>query len=54
MKTELKVKLKAIDYTSDDDYGRDVANRNSIISYNNKWIDIDNVELIIDNSTKRY
>jgi hypothetical protein len=29
MKTELKVKLKAIDYTSDDDYGRD--NRNSII-----------------------
>jgi hypothetical protein len=28
MKTELKVKLKAIDYTSDDDYGRDVANRN--------------------------
>jgi hypothetical protein len=51
MKTELKVKLKAIDYTSDD-YGRDVANRNSIISYmNNKWIDIDNVELIIDNST---
>jgi hypothetical protein len=53
MKTELKVKLKAIDYTSDDDYGRDVANRNSIISYNNKWIDIDNVELIIDNSTLR-
>jgi hypothetical protein len=53
MKTE-KVKLKAIDYTSDDDYGRDVANRNSIISYmNNKWIDIDNVELIIDNSTLR-
>jgi pyruvate kinase len=52
MKTELKVKLKAIDYTSDDDYGRDVANRNSIIS-NNKWIDIDNVELIIDNSTLR-
>jgi hypothetical protein len=54
MKTELKVKLKAIDYTSEDDYARGVANRNSIISYmNNKWINIHSVELIIDNSTLR-
>jgi hypothetical protein len=54
MKTELKVKLKAIDYTSDDDFGKDAVNRNSIISYmNNQWIDIFSVELIIDNSTLR-
>jgi Na+/melibiose symporter-like transporter len=53
-RTEKKVKVKATTYTSNDAFAKDPANRNVIISFmNNKWVEINEVELIIDDSTRR-
>jgi hypothetical protein len=53
-RTEKMVKVKAITYTSNDDFAKDPANKNSIITFmDNKWIAINEVELILDDSTRR-
>lgn len=53
-RTEKMVKVKATTYTSNDAFAKDPANRNSIITYmNNKWIAINETELVIDESTRR-
>lgn len=52
--TDKKVKIKAITYTSNDSFAKDASNKGAIIAYmNNKWIDLHNTELIIDDSTRR-
>ena len=52
--TENKLKIKAIDITSEDKIGRDPALKSGIISFmKNKWVDKNQVQLIVDDSVKR-
>jgi hypothetical protein len=49
-----KVKVKAIDYTSNDKFAKDPNNKSSIINFlQNKWVDKDDIQLIIDDSMRR-
>ena len=52
--TENKLKIKAVDITSEDKIGRDPAKKSGIISFmKNKWVDKNQVQLIVDDSVKR-
>ena len=52
--TENKLKIKAVDITSEDKIGRDPANKFDIINFmKNKWVDKNKVQLIVDDSVKR-
>ena len=49
-----KVKVKAIDFTSNDKFAKDPKNKLSIINFlQNKWISKKEIELIIDDSMRR-
>jgi ribosomal protein L23 len=49
-----RVKVKAIDFTSVDRIGRDSANKAGIIQFmKDKWVDKNQVQLIVDNSVRR-
>lgn len=49
-----KVKVKAIDFTSSDKFGKDPKNKSSIINFlQDKWVKKDDIELIIDDSMRR-
>ncbi len=50
-----KVKVNAVDYTSNDKFARDPNNRSSIINFlQNKWISKKEIELIVDDQMRRY
>jgi hypothetical protein len=52
--TENKLKIKAVDITSEDKIGRDPAKKSGIINFmKNKWVDKNKVQLIVDDSVKR-
>ena len=52
--TENKLKIKAVDITSEDKIGRDSTKKSSIISFmKNKWVDKNQVQLIVDDSIRR-
>ena len=52
--TEDKIKVNAIDFTSMDQIGKDPTKKSNIITLmKNKWIDKNQVQLIIDDSVKR-
>jgi len=49
-----KVKVNAVDYTSNDKFARDPNNRSSIINFlQNKWISKKEIELIVDDKMRR-
>ena len=49
-----KVKVKAIDFTSNDKFGKDPNHKNAIIDFmKDKWIEKKDIELIVDNSMRR-
>jgi hypothetical protein len=49
-----KVKVKAIDFTSTDKFGRDPKHKNAIIDFmKDKWISKKDIELIVDDSMRR-
>lgn len=49
-----KVKVNALDFTSDDKDGKDPQNRSGIIAFlQNKWVDKNRIELIVDDATRR-
>ncbi len=49
-----RVKVRAINYTSNDSYANDVSNKNKIISFmSDKWILKKEIELIISESDRR-
>ena len=49
-----KVKVKAIDFTSNDKFGRDPKHKNAIIDFmKDKWISKKDIELIVDDSMRR-
>ena len=49
-----KVKVKAIDFTSSDKFGRDPKNKQAIIQFlQNKWVNKKEIELIVDDSMRR-
>jgi len=49
-----KVKVKAIDYTSNDKFARDPKNKSSIINFlQDKWVKKKDIELIVDDSMRR-
>ena len=49
-----KVKVNAIDYTSNDKFAKDPNNRSSIINFlQNKWISKKEIELIVDDQMRR-
>lgn len=48
------LKVKAIDYTSNDRYAKDPSNKKSIIDFmNGKWVKRDEVELLMDTKKRR-
>lgn len=48
------VKVKTIDYQSNDSYANDPANKQSILNYiNGKWFNKSEVEILIDEKKKR-
>lgn len=52
--TETRVKVKAVDFTSTDQIGRDAARKPGIIQFmKDKWIEKNQVQLIVDDSVKR-
>jgi hypothetical protein len=52
--TETRVKVKAVDFTSTDQIGRDPTRRPGIIQFmQDKWINKNEVQLIVDDSVKR-
>lgn len=52
--TETRVKVKAVDFTSMDQIGRDAATRRFIIQFmKDKWVEKNQVQLIVDDSVKR-
>jgi hypothetical protein len=52
--TETRVKVKAVDFTSTDQIGRDATRRPGIIQFmNDKWVEKNQVQLIVDDSVKR-
>ena len=49
-----KVKVKAINFTSEDKFAKDPKNKTSIINFlQDKWVKKDDIELIIDDSMRR-
>jgi len=49
-----KVKVKAINFTSEDKFAKDPKNKSSIINFlQDKWVKKDDIELIIDDSMRR-
>jgi hypothetical protein len=49
-----KVKVKAINFTSEDKFAKDPKNKASIINFlQDKWVKKDDIELIIDDSMRR-
>ena len=49
-----KVKIKAVDFTSTDKFGKDPKNKSSIINFlQDKWVSKEDIELIIDDSMRR-
>jgi hypothetical protein len=49
-----KVKVKAINFTSEDKFAKDPRNKSAIINFlQNKWVKKDSIELIIDDSMRR-
>lgn len=49
-----KVKVKAIDFTSNDKFARDPKNKQSIVQFlQDKWISKEDIELIVDDSMRR-
>ena len=49
-----KVKVKAIDYTSNDKFAKDPKNKPSIINFlQSKWVSKKEIELIVDDSMRR-
>jgi len=49
-----KVKVNAVDYTSNDKFARDPNNRSSIINFlQNKWISKKEIELIVNDQMRR-
>jgi len=52
--TESRVKVKAVDFTSMDQIGRDAAKKSGIIQFmQDKWVNKSEVQLIVDDSVKR-
>lgn len=52
--TEYRIKVKAVDFTSMDQIGRDAAKKSNIIQFmKDKWIEKNQVQLIVDDSVKR-
>jgi hypothetical protein len=49
-----KVKVKAIDFTSNDKFARDPKHKSAIIDFmKDKWISKRDIELIVDDSMRR-
>ena len=49
-----RVKVSAVDFTSDDKVGKDPKNKKGIIAFmQNKWVDKNRIDLIVDDSTRR-
>ena len=49
-----KVKVKAIDYTSNDKFAKDPKNKSSIINFlQSKWVSKKEIELIVDDQMRR-
>lgn len=49
-----KVKVKAIDFQSNDTIGRDPKNKSRIIAFmQNKWVDKSDLELVVDDRMRR-
>jgi hypothetical protein len=49
-----KVKVKAIDFTSNDKFAKDSKNKSAIINFlQDKWVNKKDIELIIDDSMRR-
>ena len=49
-----KVKVKAIDFTSNDKFAKDPKNKSSIINFlQNKWVSKKEIELIVDDQMRR-
>jgi hypothetical protein len=52
--TEYRIKVKAVDFTSMDQIGRDASKKSGIIQFmKDKWINKSEVQLIVDDSVKR-
>jgi hypothetical protein len=52
--TETRIKVKAVDFTSMDQIGRDASKKASIIQFmKDKWVEKHQVQLIVDDSVKR-
>lgn len=52
--TEYRIKVKAVDFTSMDQIGRDASKKSGIIQFmQDKWINKNEVQLIVDDSVKR-
>lgn len=52
--TETRLKVKVVDFTSMDQTGRDAARKPGIIQFmQNKWVNKNEVQLIVDDSVKR-
>jgi hypothetical protein len=52
--TEYRIKVKAVDFTSMDQIGRDASRKPGIIQFmKDKWINKSEVQLIVDDSVKR-
>jgi hypothetical protein len=52
--TETRIKVKAVDFTSMDQIGRDASRKSGIIQFmKDKWVEKHQVQLIVDDSVKR-
>jgi hypothetical protein len=52
--TETRLKVKAVDFTSMDQIGRDASKKSGIVQFmKDKWINKNEVQLIVDDSVKR-
>jgi hypothetical protein len=52
--TEYRIKVKAVDFTSMDQIGRDATRKPGIIQFmQDKWVNKNEVQLIVDDSVKR-
>lgn len=52
--TETRLKVKAVDFTSMDQIGRDAKRKPGIIQFmQDKWVNKNEVQLIVDDSVKR-
>jgi hypothetical protein len=52
--TETRIKVKAVDFTSMDQIGRDASKKSGIIQFmKDKWVGKHQVQLIVDDSVKR-